>query len=147
MCVNGQFRDRSFTAPTPSRPTHIGGIPSEGNTPAAADQSSQRQPLMKQISTPERPRPSNAPPPSHGQMPASFPPPAPLNFHESPGGSNVRHQSSFSPAAAGRQISEYGNFQTEITYGTENILQHQSERFANYESEAMKKKQAPTGEW
>ena len=140
-----QFRDRSATAPAPTRPTNIGG-PSEGGAPPVTDYSAspqQRQSYKKQISTPEMSHPSNAPQLHHS---TTFPPQD--QFHGSPagpGGSDaVRHYPSFSPAE--RQISEYGNFLSEMSYGTENILKQQSERFASYELEAMKKKQASPSE-
>ena len=87
--------------------------------------------------------PSNASQLHHS---TTFPPQG--QFHGSPagpGGSDVpHHYPSFSPAE--RQLSEYGNFSSEMSYGTENIMKLQSERFANYESEAMKKKQASPSE-
>ena len=134
LCVNLQFRYRASTAPQSSRPTDFGG-PSEGIP--ANQPSQQRQQYMKQSSTPEFSHPSV--PQSH--IPTS--PPVPTSFHDSPG-TDVRLHKMFSPAE--RQISEYGSFLGDISYDTENLLKEQSQRYAHYEFEAMKKKD-PTSEW
>ena len=87
-----------------------------------------RQHYMKQVSTPEM---SRQPFPVHHQVQMSA--------------SHEFRPHDFSPA--GHQVSEYGDFQGDISYGTETILKEQSERYASYETEAMKKKEPATCEW
>lgn len=152
-----QFRDRAATVPRPTRLSgYTGGgeggrgggqgkeEPSDVGLPSDQEQPSQRQQYLKQISTPEMSRQSTLPSHvQHGQVQTSSS--VPPSFTGSPS-NDFRYHSQFSHP--GRQGSEYGNFQTELSViGTEHILLEQSERFANYESEAMKKKEIPREFW
>ena len=144
-----QFRDRAATDPWPTRPTNFGseegGAPSEsenvaGNQPSPPKQ--QQQHYMKQISTPEMSHPSSAS--SSALSGHTHPIHSMSNPYTASPNDDFRHNSQFS--AAIRQISEYGDFQTELSVGTDHILKEQSERYAHFESEAMKKK-GPAREW
>lgn len=97
----------------------------------------QRQFYMKQISSPEMSHKSQISSNLHSHVqPSSSVSPS---FTGSPSNDFQYHPQFSHP---GRQGSEYGNFQTVLSVGsTENVLRDQSERFALYESEAMKKKE------
>lgn len=92
---------------------------------------------MKQTSTPEMSHSSS--PRVLGNVPVSSS--VPVHMPESPAAEFRLH--------AGRQISEYGNFQADNLLDTEDVMQKQSERYTNYEmTEAMKKKGPPSScEW
>ena len=134
-----QFRDRASTDPWPVRPSGFGTAPPPpssdmvGAGGTAPHGTSPHQPhYMKQISTPEMSHPSTmaSSPSVHSHthplqpVPTSFGGP-PVN--------DFQHQ-------AARQLSEYGSFQTELSVSAESVLREQSERYAHFESEAMKRK-------
>ena len=144
-----QFRERAVTLPRPNRlndyagrgggQSNIGVSITDHTGGVGGQEQAQRQQYTKQISSPEMSHQSQVSSNFHGHVPPSSS--GSPSFTGSPS-NDFRYHHQFSHP--GRQRSEYENFQTELSVsGTENILRIQSERFANYESEAMKKKEPP----